>query len=118
MQHQQLLFLVSYCIFLLRLPSEALPMIRGGGGVAPGQHSVISLEGKRLLLWLYKRKNRPEESVMYRSCWCSMSRSTCPVHALWPRVQRYPVNAPLFENITYDVFRKRLKDRLLKLKVN
>ena len=36
-----MLFLVSY-VFLLRMPSEALPMVTVGGGIgAPGEQSVI-----------------------------------------------------------------------------
>ena len=80
-----MLFLATY-VFLLRLPSEALPMARVGVGYVHGQvrqQSVLSLEDGRLCLRLARRKNLPSGSKMYRECWCDKHPETCPVHVLW-----------------------------------
>ena len=77
-----MMFLATY-IFLLRLPSEALPMTVGGIGCGQGRQSVISLESDELCLRLAKRKNLPSGSVIRRTCWCSFCVITCPVHTLW-----------------------------------
>ena len=79
------LFLVSY-VFMLRLPSEALPMVRGGdGNVDHGQQqSTIFMDGDELCLKLRKRKNKPWGSLLRRSCWCASGPSPlCPVHVVW-----------------------------------
>ena len=46
-----MLFLATY-VFLLRLPSEALPMTVVNVGCAQGKQSVISLEGEEVCLRL------------------------------------------------------------------
>ena len=62
------LFLVSY-IFLLRVPSEALPMRAG-----PVEcHSFLVLDGDKLALILQRRKNKQGGSRLVRECWCSTS---------------------------------------------
>ena len=85
-----LLFLCAYA-FLLRLPSEALPLAIDGSD----NQSVISLEGDNLVLKLKRRlmcididgvrftpslcahrKNRPEGCKLVRGCWCSESKVT------------------------------------------
>lgn len=69
------LFLVSY-IFLLRVPSEALPMRAG-----PAEcHSCLDLDGDKLVLTLKRRKNKQGGSRLERGCWCSSS----PVRWLLP----------------------------------
>ena len=85
-----LLFLFAYA-FLLRLPSEALPLAVDGSD----SQSVMSLEGDNLVLKLKRRlmcididgvwfspslcahrKNRPEGCKLVRGCWCSESKVT------------------------------------------
>ena len=79
-----MLFLATYT-FLLRLPSEALPMaMKSSGSHGNEQHSALYLEGDELCLQLRHRKNRPRGGTLRRKCWCKMSEKTCPVHALWP----------------------------------
>ena len=80
-----MLWLVSY-IFLLRVPSEALPMRRGGDGFIPParEQSVLLLEDSATLcLVLHRRKNKPEGSVLRRTCACAACPEVCPVHRLW-----------------------------------
>ena len=85
-----LLFLCAYA-FLLRLPSEALPLSIDGSDT----QSVMSLDGDNLVLKLKRRlicivthavlffsfasahrKNRPEGCKLVRGCWCSESKVT------------------------------------------
>ena len=81
------LFLASY-LFLLRVPSEALPMRRGDSCM---QHdtawqSVLYLEDDATVcLRLRSRKNRPGGSILRRRCACSSEECSglCPVHGLW-----------------------------------
>ena len=96
-----MLYLVSYC-FLLRVPSEALPMARGSAGFdVPGQQqSVLSLEGDRVVLKLARRKNLPQGSVMYRSCWCNQCKLTCPVHVLWKFFVEFDIGEQPFKGIS------------------
>ena len=61
-----MLFLAAY-VFLLRVPSEGLPMRKGGDGIDNETHqSVIALEGEEVVLRLARRKNRPLGSVLRR----------------------------------------------------
>jgi hypothetical protein len=77
-----MLFLVTY-VFLLRLPSEALPIVRGCVGVANNSQSSLYLSGDMLYLKLAKRKNKPNGSLLKRGCWCCSCKLTCPIHSLW-----------------------------------
>ena len=69
-----MLFLITY-VFLLRLPSEALPIEVGR---VPGKHqqAVLEMEDGKLVLTLLRRKNRPAGSRLERTCWC---RESCKV---------------------------------------
>ena len=108
MKDYGLLYLASYA-FLLRLPSEALPMQAGRGsvkGVLDSGQSVLTRTEKGLTLSLRRRrvqlfvvcaanvllilatcrKNAPAGSTLMRTCWCAEStvclRDSVPhVHA-------------------------------------
>ena len=60
------LYLFTY-VFLLRLPSEALPAIAGGPGIEG--HSVLECRGDKITVKLRSRKNRPQGSCLERGCW-------------------------------------------------
>jgi len=78
-----MLYLVSY-IFLLRVPSEAIPIAHGCIGLlGNGEKAVLYMEGDTLYLKLARRKNKAKGSLMKRSCWCKTCPDTCPVHVLW-----------------------------------
>ena len=84
------LFLASY-IFLLRMPSEALPMRRGGNGMHDDMRqvqSIIHRQGDQVVLRLKTRKHKPEGSTLYRSCWCATHANLCPIHVLWHWFER------------------------------
>ena len=78
--HLVMLFLTCYT-FLLRLPSEGLPIRFGRNGNSNEQHRIW-LESDALLLRLPRRKNRDCESTLRRQCWCATSPRTCPIHVL------------------------------------
>ena len=80
-----MLWLVAYQ-FLLRVPSEALPMCRGDPcfNPPPAAQSVVYLDGQGVLcLKLRSRKNKPEGSLLRRSCSCAADPRLCVVHRLW-----------------------------------
>ena len=76
-----MLFLTSY-VFLLRLPSEALPIVVNSGGALDGQQSSLCVESDSIVLHLCRRKNKPQGSVLKRRCFCSSCEATCLVHVL------------------------------------
>ena len=92
-----MLFLVTY-VFLLRLPSEALPIEVGR---VPGkqQQAVLEMDDGKLILTLMRRKNRPAGSKLERTCWCKESCRTCPVHVLGPAVRGIQPGTALFGRI-------------------
>ena len=65
MQRHAFLYLLAYA-FLLRLPSEALPVT---AGKSSGPNALYR-EGGELVLELARRKNKPAGSRLVRSCWC------------------------------------------------
>ena len=110
-----MLFLLTY-VFLLRLPSEALPIVRGGSGVADygmKPKAVLSLEGDCLVLKLSHRKNIARECVLKRPCWCKSAHSlVCPVHAIWPYIKDFKEGQSIFEGITPSMAMKTLRKYL------
>ena len=91
-----LLYLVAYA-FLLRLPSEALPMQLGGTASA---HSVLKKEGEFVTLTLRRRKNKAVPSSITRGCWCNRSTRTCPLHRLGPLLEAAETGMQPFEGLT------------------
>jgi hypothetical protein len=97
-----MLFLFSYC-FLLRLPSEALPVIvRDVPCMFKSEQAVVVVATDSITLHLRRRKNKPAGSILTRSCCCSSSsRSpTCPVHVLGKWFDKQPRVEPVFASIT------------------
>ena len=76
-----MMFLTSY-VFLLRLPSECLPIQVAHKGVAVGAQAFVTVYPDRLQLHLRTRKNRPGGSVLTRRCWCCMCEWSCPVRVI------------------------------------
>ena len=94
-----LLFFTTY-VFLLRLPSEALPITVGGGTRDSERHAVISREGDEVCLALSRRQNMSNTSVLRRSCWCGSDPDTCPIHVMWPYFGSLPVGSNPFVHIS------------------
>ena len=81
-QHFGMLWLAAY-VFLLRVPSEALPMCRGGDGfdpVVPEQSLLYMENDDTLCLRLHTRKNQLRGSVLKRSCTCANSKGPAPAN--------------------------------------
>ena len=76
---QWMLMLAAY-VFLLRVPSEALPASVHVDD--EGKWPVLSVRPDVVEIWLPRRKNRLTPSTIVRSCWCHVCRLTCPVHVL------------------------------------
>ena len=99
LEHVAMPFLVTYT-FLLRLPSEALPIVRGSAGVANNEQSCLYLSGDLLCLKLAKRKNKLHGSLLQRGCLCHSCRLTCPIHSLWPYFEDMQIGHKPFAKIT------------------
>lgn len=100
-----ILFVLSY-VYLLRLPSEALPLrVRTGP-------CNVNLEGDEVVITLQRRKNKPGGSRLARGCRCRASPLTCPVHVVWPAVKDLPDGALIFPGITANKARDRLREFL------
>ena len=100
-----LLFLLAYA-FLLRLPSEAIPVTALTGSKSP------CMEGDELVLRLNRRKNRPRGSTLRRRCWCDESKATCPVHKLGPLLQNRRQGGTLFPSITAGMALVKLREMM------
>lgn len=104
-----MLYLVAY-VFLLRLPSEALPITRcDNGRTTDGQQATLYKEGEDLYLKLGRRKNKPWGSLLKRSCWCSTSSRTCPVHVVWPYFEKLDSSQKAFDGITASLALRTLR---------
>jgi hypothetical protein len=83
---QSMLWLLAYQ-FLLRVPSEALPLCRGAVGFCPSQpppQAMAYLDDEDMLcIRLRTRMNKPEGSLLRRSCSCSAHPRMCMVHEFW-----------------------------------
>ena len=89
------LWIVAYA-FLLRVPSEAIPLRAGDPGVPAAWQAGLFVHGEEMRLRLRTRKNRRQGSLLSRRCWCADSSATCPVHALGPWLARHRRGEPLF----------------------
>ena len=97
-----MLFLISY-IFLLRLPSEALPIAVEAGACA------ISAQDVNIVLSLRRHKNQPGGSKLIRGCWCRASKDTCPVHVVGRFCRSAGAGTQLFRGISASAALKVLR---------
>ena len=114
-----MLFLTAY-VFLLRVPSECLPIVKVDGppqaGLELGQ-STLWLDGNRLVLRLKCRKNKPQGSELWRECWCKSCKETCPIHVLGEYFKSLPCSAAPFAATSPGQALGLLRDMLFELKV-
>ena len=107
-----MLLLITY-VFLLRLPSEALPIVRGGSGSADygmEHKAVVSLVDDGLQLRLSHRKNISKECILKRPCWCKSAHFlVCPVHVIWPYIEGFEIGQSIFGGITPSAARTTLR---------
>ena len=106
-----ILFLMCY-VFLLRMPSEALPMVVGDGSGHELAQSVVWVDPvkEEIVLLLQRRKNKQQGSRLVRTCWCKECPRTCPVHVLGPFIKKRQPGDAVFGGITKN-------DALSKLRV-
>ena len=75
-----------YCVafaFLLRVPSEGLPLRVGAvGSLTPHSGKTLTIANSKAILVFDRRKNRESQTTAERSCWCKGCSATCPVHRL------------------------------------
>ena len=98
-----MLWLTAYT-WLLRLPSEALPLCVGSPDMqdAGRKQTLIWRDGDVVSLRLLRRKNRPQGSgTMQRMCTCVGNTHTCVVHTLWDKfLGRMPVGSQPWQGIS------------------
>ena len=109
-----MLCLLSY-LFLLRVPSEALPVVRCCKDSDVGEQSRLWMDGDELCLQLRRRKNKLKGSLLRRKCHCAASRSTCPIHVLWKFFVSLPVGSKPFVEFTASGALCRLRALLVKI---
>ena len=122
---------VTY-LFMLRLPSEALPLTRAltDDRLLPTeQSSARSLIGlrefqgeQRLILKLAKRKNTRNAFIATRPCFCAMNallpKHNCPIHRFWKKVLGHTKPGErLFPSSQWGNFPRVLRTVLSKLNI-
>ena len=114
-----MLFLTAY-VFLLRVPSECLPIVKIDQAPAAGStlgQSTVWVEADKIVLKLLRRKNKPHGSVLWRACWCTTCKATCPVHVLGAYFQGLAFGAAPFVARTPNAALGSLRDMLSFLNV-
>ena len=135
--HLIMLFLCTYC-FLLRLPSEALPIVWKDSPSTIEGKATMFMENNTLVLLLarrpqrrrectnrercaacvgVRRKNKPEGSRIERPCWCQNSPDTCSVHVLGRWLEDQPNGARPWARVHPCAARDDLRRLLGHLKV-
>jgi hypothetical protein len=96
-QSMAMLWLAAYT-FLLRVPSEAVPMAKGDAVASewPGnEQSVLFLQDENTLcLKLLRRKHMMRGTVIKRTCSCKNSVRLCPIHVLSTVFPLVSISAP------------------------
>jgi len=113
------LFLASY-VFLLRLPSEGLPLAAHSAPPRlPDEKPVpiLSVTEESVSIWFPFRKNRIWPSTQVRRCWCSKCRLTCPVHMLGGFFQNLAPGTQPFKHIGSAQALLALRELLAELQV-
>ena len=109
-------YLTSY-VFLLRLPSECLPICTGSVGNSADGQAIIEVNSEKVSLQLRSRKNRPNGSLLVRKCWCNSCMETCPVHVLGAYYEGLGNDVSPFGHITAAAALEMLRCMLEKLEV-
>lgn len=86
-----MLFLAA-CVFMLRVPSEGLPVvcvspsrleaIKRVKGMCRGQPPVACVTDTHGEWFMWRRKDINRPTCLKRACWCTTCERTCPVHVL------------------------------------
>ena len=92
-----MLYVAAY-VFLLRVPSEGLPMAAHASPEGK-EVPIFSIQNSEAVLWFPFRKNKLYPSQLVRPCWCRCCPLTCPVHALGRYMQQWPRGSQPFAHI-------------------
>ena len=112
-----LLFLLAYS-FLLRVPSEALPMVVGKLGAQCESKSVLYLgDENTLALELKARRNKPQGSKLIRKCCCSKHPKSCALCLIKPLLQKAELGTSMFPGISPGKAVQRLRQLLFAIDV-
>jgi hypothetical protein len=103
--------------FLLRLPSECIPIVNSLI-LKPMAHSAIFITNNSISLTLRRRKNSNVPLTLERECCCRVTKDTCPVHItkLWITTKNVKPDESLF-TIKAQSFTEKLRQLLALLKV-
>ena len=110
------LALLTTYIFLLRMPSECLPIVVDRTGTVTGS-AVFARTGDSITLRLERRKNKPGGSRITRTCWCRSCARTCPIHVLGNFIDQLEDGEHLFKDLTQAKALKLLRHLLGQLEV-
>jgi len=110
-----MLFLASY-VFLLRLPSEGLPLAAHSAPTAR-KVPVLSVTGSSVKVWFPFRKNRIWPTTQERRCWCRQCALTCPVHMLGVYFRSLPAGTQPFKHWSASQALSALRELLAELGV-
>ena len=110
------MYIAAYA-FLLRVPSEALPISICMGSTDVQASAAMYFANGSAYLSLATRKNRPRSNLLRRSCWCADCRLTCPVHALWEWAATQGASARPFIIFSASSILRLLRARLESLEV-
>ena len=93
--HDLLMVFIAAYAFLLRVPSECLPM--AAHNTPEGMEvPVFVLRKGEVVLRLPFRKNRLFPTEIIRSCWCNSCKLTCAVHVFGAFMRDLPAGARPF----------------------
>ena len=101
------MWMVAGYAFLLRVPSECLPIVAGMGcgdncelDVDSEYHAQMDRNEEAVTLKLQSRKNKTTPTEMKRTCWCKFCQVTCPVHALGEYLRSTPRGESVFPHVS------------------
>ena len=110
------LFVFTYA-FLLRLPSEALPAVKGRPGMVCQANTMLYVKGQELVVELGRRKNKPRGSVLTRRCCCAAAKPMCAVHMIGPMLDGLALGQCVFGECTIASATNTLRSMLAALDV-
>ena len=113
------MWMVAAYAFMLRVPSECLPIVAGmgcGDCMEPSEpdggrafHAEVTVNEESIWLTLQSRKNKSAPSTIKRHCWCRTCKLTCPVHALGGYLKGIPRGSCAFPTVTDRAANRRLR---------
>jgi len=95
-----IMFLLFCYAFLLRVPSEGVPVVAGERRPTDESPVMVYRHGDTMTLHMKRRKNKLGGSILTRGCWCKESEATCPIHAIGPFIDRCPIGERPFGHVT------------------